>query len=338
MIRHFEFWHPRLFEVPYYVYLAWRCLVRGLPPKYLAKANWALDHGEIGIGSKFDTQMAFDQTHFPATAWLSDEPEARRRAALAFAAEHGYPLVLKPDQGSVGKGVTRAADEPSLLAQLERVHGPYMLQTFCPHNIEYGVFFVRTGGEARVTGLNRKHFPTIVGDGERSIEALARDHERYTAHWQLFLQDIDTARVPAAGESVQLSFVGSHTMGCKFTDDTHVLTSELERAIIGICDSQPGFNFGRLDVKAPSEAAFLAGEFVVIEVNGVASLPTHMFDPANSLARAYRIFLEHGRLLVDAASENRDRPMTLYGWRDIGRRVAASQRQLNEAHSRALGS
>lgn len=63
-MKHFEFWPLRLFELPYYLYLAAGALARRLPPRFLAKANYALDHGEIGIGTKTRTQFAFDQTRF----------------------------------------------------------------------------------------------------------------------------------------------------------------------------------------------------------------------------------------------------------------------------------
>ena len=76
-MKHFEFWPPRLFEAPYYLALAWGCLRHRLAPRDLAKANYALDHGELGLGSKFSTQMAFDQAYFPATQLLSTEtPDA----------------------------------------------------------------------------------------------------------------------------------------------------------------------------------------------------------------------------------------------------------------------
>ena len=135
---------------------------------------------------------------------------------------------------------------------------------------------------------------------------------------------------------MQLSFIGSHTMGCKFTDDTHLLTPEIEASVFAIFERQPGFNFGRLDVKAQNESAFLRGEFVVIEVNGVASLPTNMFDPDNSLAKAYRIFLGHGRHLVESANENRHAPMKLDSYRSIIRRVRKNARLLNSSHQRLM--
>jgi hypothetical protein len=117
---------------------------------------------------------------------------------------------------------------------------------------------------------------------------------------------------------------------------THLDTPELNNAVDRICASQPGFNFGRLDVKAHSQEAFQAGEFVVIEVNGIASLPTHMFDPKNSLARAYRIFLEHGKWLVKIAAEHRHQPMELSNYGEIWQRAKTNYQVLNAIHNRAL--
>ncbi len=334
LTRPYEFWNPRLFEAPYYLYLAWQCLRLGLPPRFLAKANWALDHGEIGIGSKYQTQLAFDQSRFPMTTRIPGNATRteKRRIGAEFVRRSGLPVVLKPDQGNVGKGVTRADTEQILNEKIDRTIGPYLLQKYTANNFEYGVFFVRQKGVNRITGINRKHFPTVTGDGVSSIAELAIAHPRFTPHWQLFLADQDTRRVPANGEEVQLSFIGSHTMGCRFTDDTHLVSRDLERNIFAFCDSQPGFNFGRLDVKAADENAFRRGEFIVIEVNGVASLPTNMFDPAYRLKDAYRIFFQHGRLLAEIAHEHRDHAMNIASLSEVLTRVAASQRQLDAAH------
>lgn len=337
-MKHWEFWPARLFEAPYYAYLGLLCLRYALPPKFLAKANYALDHGEIGIGSKFATQLAFDQSRFPATELLeAGTPDADKAARIRkFAARHGFPFILKPDIGAVGKGVMKVQDDAGVDAALGLLRCNYLLQDYVDLPNEYGVFYSRVHGRSRITGVNQKHFPTITGNGLHTVGQLARAHYRYTAHWDLFLHDLDESRVPARGEDVRLSFVGSHTMGCKFTNDTALVTPELEAAVFEICDAQPGYNFGRLDVRTRDEAALREGDFRVIEANGVASLPTHMFDPSGSLAGAYAIFFEHARLLAQAANEHRREPMVLGDWREIAARVSANQSLLNDTHQRVL--
>lgn len=327
-----------MFELPFYLYLGWQCLKRGLSIKTLAKANYALDHGEIGLSSKFDSQMAFNQDYFMPTELIEDslnvdEKKARIRK---FIEAHNFPVVLKSNLGSVGKGIVKLEMDSDVDKHTPRLLGGYIIQKYTSNPYECGVFFVRVGGQAKITGINQKHFPTIVGNGVDSIDVLAKNHYRYSAHWNLFLQDFDTSVVLAQGEEKQLSFIGSHTLGCKFTDDSHLNTPELEAAMFKFFESQPGFNFGRVDVKCADQAAFQRGEFVVIEVNGVASLPTHMFDPKFSVWHAYRIFFEHAVYLAQAANDHRHQPMELLSYSEVIAKVKENQATLNAVHQKLM--
>lgn len=334
LIKPYEFWHPRIFEAPYYIYLGVQCMLKGVGIRTLAKANYCMDHGEIGIGSKYESQLAFKQSHFMPGALLENDWSAQQKESfiLKFIEDHDYPVILKSDVGCVGKGICKINHPADVKRNVPLLVGDYILQKFTPHAYECGIFYVRQNGVPRVTGINKKHFPTVVGNGKDSIHTLAQNHERYSHHWNSFLRYLETRRVPEEGEEVRLSFIGSHTMGCKFTDDMHLLTPALEQALFEVFADQPGFNFGRVDVKAASEEAMQEGEFVVIEVNGIASLPTHMFDPKFNILEAYKIFFEHGKYLVEIARENKHQPMDLLSFRDIIDRVKTNQRMLNRVH------
>ena len=335
LIKPFEFWHPRVFEAPYYAYLAIQCLINGIGIKALAKANYNLDHGEIGIGSKYESQLAFNQEYFLPTTLVKDSLNTKEKKAfiLAFIAEHGYPAILKSDVGCVGKGIVKISSETDLDEKIPLLIGDYILQKFTHNSYECGIFFIRQHGVPKITGINKKHFPSVVGNGIDTISDLAEKHERYTHHWHSFLQYIDLDRVPNDGEEVRLSFIGSHTLGCKFTDDSYLLTPELEQAIFDFFSDQPGFNFGRVDVKSPSEEALQKGEFVVIEVNGIASLPTHMFDPKFSIFNAYKIFFQHAKYLAQIGREHKDKPMQLLSVKEVFAKAKKNQSMLNKVHS-----
>lgn len=336
-MKHFEFWPPRLFEAPYYAALAWGCLRNGLAPRGLPKANYGLDHGELGLGSKFSTQLAFDQKYFPATELLRVDTSDTGQAAqiTSFATTHGFPVIVKPDIGAVGKGVQMVSSQNEIDGVVASLEVDQLLQAFCTEPCEFGVFYVRQAGSGRISGINKKHFPTVVGDGKRTLKQLAEQHPRYTQHWSIFLNHNDLTQVPANEEEVRLSFIGSHTMGCRFTDATDFQTPELADALNRLCDAQPGFNFGRLDVRAASDTAFQRGEFVVIEVNGIASLPTHMFDPDYRLRDAYKIFLEHARLLTSIAAEHRSKEMHIDSYRELWARAKSNAQALDAQHDRA---
>jgi len=296
LIKEYEFWNPRLFEVPFYIYLGFQCLIN-----------------RVGIKGL-------------------DEKKER---ITEFVEQHGYPVILKSNVGSVGKGIAKVASIDDVNKHTPRLLGDYILQKFTSNLYECGVFYIRQNGRAKITGINQKHFPAVVGDGHSNVLELAQNHPRYTKHWNSFLQDIDLSEVLELGVEKCVSFNGSHTLGCKFTDDLHLLTPELEEAIFSVFDSQPGFNFGRVDVKAADEAALMRGEFVVIEVNGVASLPTHMYDPKYSVWQAYGIFFQHAKYLAQIAAEQRHQSMTLLSYFDVIEKVKYNQALLNRVH-RAL--
>lgn len=336
LIKPHEYWHPRVFEFPFYLYLLAQCLLKRVSPRGLAHANYALDHGEIGIGSKYQTQFRFPQQRFLPTLLLEPDTgiDSLRQQATRFAQAQGYPLIMKPNIGMVGKGIIKIRSAGELDERLSEINESQLLQQYCDLPEEFGVFYIRQMGRSKITGINRKHFPGVVGDGRSTIGELARRHERYSEHWASFLKYQDLESVPADGEALRLSFIGSHTMGCKFTDDSALLTPELEREIFAICDAEPGFNYGRLDVRTASAEALAAGEFSVIEINGVSSLPTHMFDPGKSLRESYAIFFEHGKYLTDIAREHRGQSMQMLSPFALIKKVVASQRALDQIHER----
>ncbi|MGB5324813.1 MAG: hypothetical protein WBN40_05230 [Pseudomonadales bacterium] len=336
LIKPHEYWHPRVYEFPFYLYLLSQCARKRVSVRGLAKANYALDHGEIGIGSKFQTQFCFPQQRFMPTILLEQGDGASKNlaAAMEFAGRHAFPLILKPNIGMVGKGIVKIHSEHELALQVAGLRATFLLQKYCELPEEYGVFYTRLDGQSRITGINKKHFPSVQGDGKTSLAELAEKHERYSHHWATFLRYLDLASVPANEEHIKLSFIGSHTMGCMFSDDSKLLSPALEREIFSICDAQPGFNYGRLDVRAASDAAFQQGEFTVIEINGISSLPTHMFDPVKSLRESYEIFFRHGKYLTEIAREHRQRDMPLLPPFTLLKKVVASQRALDELHER----
>lgn len=336
MIKRYEFWHPRVFETPFYAYLGLQCLLNSMSIRSLAKANYCLDHGDIGIGSKYNSQQAFNQDLFLPTILLDDRLGQAEKEDLIFdfIEEQGYPVLLKSDVGCVGKGICKISTPQDVKDKVPLLLGNFLVQKYTDYAHECGIFYVRKNNVPQITGINKKHFPSVIGNGRDDLLTLATDHERYTHHWGAFLQYIDSSRVPDAGEEVRLSFIGSHTLGCKFTDDTHKLTPELEQAVFKLFQDQPGFNFGRIDVKAKTEEDLFAGNFVVIEVNGAASLPTHMFDPKYTVWQAYNIFFEHGKHLVEIAREHKGRNMALLPYRQIVSKVKANQEMLNKVHSR----
>jgi hypothetical protein len=114
--------------------------------------------------------------------------------------------------------------------------------------------------------------------------------------------------VPPEGERVRLVEIGSHCRGALFLDGAWAKTAELEEAIDRVSRGFDGFYFGRYDIRTPSVEDFLRGRnFKVVELNGVTSEATHIYDPSNGLLDAYRVVFEQWRLAFEIGAANRAR-------------------------------
>jgi len=302
-----EYWKSRTYDVFYYGYLFFTCLLHFQKPRMLMKSNYGIDYGGSALASKYGFQEVVGQHKFAPTGFIPVDLDmaGKRKIITNFAQKHGYPVVLKPDNGFVGKGIFKIKSAKDIKRSEAALGVDYMIQDFVPGDIEFGLFYARYKGKITVPSINQKTFPTVIGDGVSTIQQLAEKNERYSGYWSSFLKEMDTSAVPTKGEKKVLSFVGSNTLGSKFTEDTHLVTDKILDRLHELFDDAPGFNFGRLDVKAISIEAFQNGDFIVIETNGMMSLPTNMLDPDSSFWHAVKVWHRHAVLLVRIAREHR---------------------------------
>jgi hypothetical protein len=121
--------------------------------------------------------------------------------------------------------------------------------------------------------------------------------------------------VPGKDEAMQLIEIGTHCRGCVFLDGVDIKTEAMEAAIDRVARGFDGFYFGRFDIRTPSIADFKQGKnFKVVELNGVTSEATHIYDPSNSLFAAYSVLFQQWRIAFEIGAQNRKqgiRPVTL---------------------------
>ena len=218
-----------------------------------------------------------------------------------------YPVVLKPDTGERGRGVAVARSEADAATFFEKTPGPALAQEYVAGE-EYGVFWARHPGrrEGHVFSITHKVRPTVTGDGTSTLERLILDDARAVAIAHVYRREHPEAatRIPAAGEQVELTEVGAHSRGTIFLDANDLHTPELEQAMNTICTAYDGFDFGRLDVRVPSAEALRRGEGLrVLEVNGVTSEATHMYDRRYGFFAAHTILRRQWELAFDLAAE-----------------------------------
>jgi membrane protein DedA with SNARE-associated domain len=315
-IARWEFWPPWVLYVPVVCYLAYLALKHRSLTLFTC-ANPAIPGGGFIGESKIEIlrQLSRQPSSQPliARAAIIDASlsfMARVDAAREFVeqAQLSFPVVLKPDVGQRGAGVSIVQDEAQLSEYLRAAAGDTIIQEYVP-GFEFGVFYVRRPKSEKgwIFAVTDKRFPSVVGDGDHTLEQLILQDDRAVLMAQTHFEKHGThlLEVPAAGEAVQLVELGTHCRGSLFLDGSWVVTRELEAAVDKLGRSFEGFYFGRFDIRTPSIEDFQKGEnFKVVELNGVTSEATSIYDPRNGLLTAYRILFEQWRIAFEIGGAN----------------------------------
>jgi hypothetical protein len=310
-----EFWPPYLFYPPVIAYIAYLG-IRFRNWTLFTAANPAIPASGFVGESKHEILKRLKNAGpwLPATTLLPCEVTTQRVAkAEQFMSrnEVQFPVVLKPDAGQRGSGVSIVRSFEHLQKYLTRAPFPVILQEYIPGK-EYGVFYYRHPGEGRgrVFSVTEKQMPILFGDGKSTLAELILADDRAVCMSTFYLQKNSERiqEVPAAGERIQLVEIGTHCRGAIFLDGSDTITTALEEAIDRIARKFDGFFFGRFDILVPSRQDFMNGRNLkIIELNGVTSEATHIYDPKRTLFDAYRVLFEQWRIAFEIGALNRAR-------------------------------
>lgn len=323
-----EFWPPWVFYPPLLVYLA-VLAVRHRSATVFTACNPALPAGGFIGESKAQILAGLSQAGPAIAPWrLIPAGEGGAAAARAFMQERDltFPVVLKPDVGQRGLGVAVVRSDEQLADYFARARGATLVQEFIP-GLEFGLFYYRypSAPVGQLLSITDKRFPSVVGDGVHNLEHLILADDRAVCMAHVFLRRFKNRlfQVPAAGECVPLVDLGTHCRGAVFLDGTRHVTPELEALVERLSRAYDGFYFGRYDVRVPSVEDLRAGRNIrVIELNGVTSEATAIYEPGNSLLAAYRLLMTQWRIAFEIGAENRARGVRVTPAREILRALA----------------
>ncbi len=260
----------------------------------------------------------------PAVCIAFESDEDARTDSIRAAIETnpqlgGHPLVLKPERAQRGVGVRIVRSEEDTHRYAADATGDTQAQRYHPGPHEVGIFWSRvpTAGKpvdewpGEIFSVTRKTFPVIVGDGEHTIEHLIWDHRRYRMQAAVFLRRFEDRldEILPAGEELALTQAGNHAQGTMFSDGADLITPELARTIDDLAqayrDEETGarIDFGRFDARFASFDDLKAGKgLAVVELNGVLSESTNLYDPERSIRWAYATLFRQWTRLYDIAA------------------------------------
>lgn len=255
-------------------------------------------NGGFFMDSKKEIYDLIPQKYYPNTIFIKENTSSKQLHEIFEKAGFSFPLIVKPDMGLRGSAVKKVNNFNQLFEYNSLANFDYLLQDVIPFSNEVGIFYVRFPNKrnGKITGIVGKEFLEVVGDGKLTIEQLVKQNPRFEMQLTSLKKEYGTKMniVLQKGEKLNLVPLGNHCRGSKFLDCSHLISDKLIKVIDEICLQIPEFYFGRMDVMYNTWEELESGiNFQIIELNGAASEPTHIYDPKHSIFFAWKELARH---------------------------------------------
>ncbi|WKK65043.1 ATP-grasp domain-containing protein [Lutimonas zeaxanthinifaciens] len=287
-LTHWEHWPA----FTYYMPLLPLFLVRSLKarhPIYFTVTNPGVLYSGNGTESKFKTLELVPEKYRPKGFLFCKNDSLERLENRLSEAKIEFPLIAKPDIGFRGYMVKKIKNLDHLKKYLTLLNENTIIQEFIPYQKEIGVFYYRFPDKKKgsVSSVTIKKFIRVTGDGKQTLAELIQKDERAFLYKNLFtiLHRDKIDKVLDRGQEMILSVIGNHSKGTQFINGNHLINNNLKDFMDGICQHIQGWNYGRLDIKYKDYSSLMNGtDFKILEVNGIISEPTHIYDATDENA------------------------------------------------------
>ena len=319
-----EFWSWRVVYIPIAVY--WFFLaIRAKGWVFFSAANPCMRFGGLVAYSKSKVNQLVPKEYLPSTVYTNSDLRIEEVLELIAKNDLQVPLIVKPDIGERGWGVKIVSTQHELEAALADHHGRKLIQEYADLPMELGVMYSRYPEEdfGRIDSIVIKEFPTVVGDGTKTLSQLILENHRarlsYLVHEKKFGNQL--FEVPEKGEEIEVVQIGNHMLGTTFYNGNHLIDDELTIVFDKLAKRIDDFYIGRFDLRTSSIDDLKKGDFVVIEVNGVNSEPCHIFHPGRSIFLAWRDLFRHWKRIADISIANHNRGVPYSSYAEIRREI-----------------
>ncbi|KAB1155507.1 ATP-grasp domain-containing protein [Flavobacterium luteum] len=296
-LTHWEYWPMQVVYLPIYFLWAYYAL-RAKTIFFFNASNPSIKNGGFIMESKKAIYDLIPNKYYPKTTLIKEGASIAIILNSIQNEQIQFPLIAKPDIGLRGSAVKKIATTAELESYNQKANFDYLLQDLIPYPNEIGVFYVRYPNEkeGRITGIVAKEFLIVTGDGFATIEQLIKRNPRHEMQLKVLQKEYGNQLQEVLPKNEQRNLVpyGNHIRGAKFINGSHWITPQLNKTINEVCLQIPGFYFGRLDVMYNTLEELERGEnFSIVELNGAASEPTHIYDPKHSILFAWKELAKH---------------------------------------------
>lgn len=232
-----------------------------------------------------------------------------------------FPLFIKPVQGERAAGVQFVPNETAFLALEIDLNRSYLVEEAIMSQGEFCVNVVRGLRTKKfgVLALTERVIPKVIGDGVSTIKQLIALLELTELQKQKIIEALETeflAKVLEQNISQTVVRTASISYGTEYVKLN--LTPEqkklLEHQINQMLLPADGFNIGRFDLKADNLDALLKGDCLVVELNGIGGMPTHVYETHLSIEQKQMILDEYFDLLQNFSLQQIERGLKPLGF------------------------
>ncbi|MGS2741494.1 D-alanine--D-alanine ligase [Sinomicrobium sp. M5D2P17] len=296
-LTHWEYWPFQVIYAP--ISILWLYYaIRARSLFFFNTVNPSIRNGGFVMGSKRNIYDLMPQRFYAKTVFIAEGTPDSTLEEIREAQGLNYPLIAKPDIGLRGNAVKKIYSAEELKTYNRQACFDYLIQEFITLPHEIGIFYIRFPGEkkGRITGIVSKELLTVTGDGISSVRSLLQQTPRHQLQLKAITKEYGNLldHILKKGEKRVLVPYGNHARGARFTDCSHMISDDITGVINNMCTQIQGFYYGRLDLMFNSVEELENGEnFMVVELNGAMSEPTHIYDPAHSLTFAWKELARH---------------------------------------------
>lgn len=307
-VTNWEYWPFQVLYVPIYFLWAYYA-IKARSIFFFNASNPKIKNGGFIMESKKQIYDLLPKKYYPKTILIREKSDLKDIVNQLVEKQIYFPLIAKPDIGLRGSGVKKIKTVSELKEYAEKANFDFLIQDLIPFKNEVGIFYVRhpLQKNGKITGIVSKEFLIVTGDGISTIEDLLKQTPRFQLQFDVLKEEYGDQlhQILRKGETLNLVPFGNHARGAKFLDGSDLITPKLTRMINEIATQIPEFYFGRFDIMYNTFEELEQGEnFQIVELNGAASEPTHIYDPKHSVWFAWKELARHITYMYEISVEN----------------------------------
>lgn len=302
-----EFRPGNISDIPVYIYYLYLAAKSG-SLFFFSNINPCMQFSGFAWTSKYEDLKKFNANMIPQTIFIKNWKTLIYTLNKIKKSWMQYPLIAKPDLGRGWRDIMKLNNKNDVKLYLSYIKEDFLIQEFIDYPMEFGIFYYRFPNKEfwHISWITQKCFMFIKWDSKKTFGELVIDHPRAKFYYKDLQLKHDKKRndIIKKWEDIQLNYIWNHVRWWVFYDKSDLNNNKLEKIFDNLSKSLNWFYFWRYDIKVKSLQDLYTGNFKIIEVNWIWSLPVHNLDPDYGMINAYKEIFRHRKIVYKISKIN----------------------------------